>query len=454
MEGSYLERWTKTDPDSQPAQGMADATAVSLQLMREALAKGKFIMFKTDGDSTSQETLAATVDYPLALFLIVAETNAYFAYQGSVDARQGAWLWDTSYLPEFNRPLGPPLGDPVRDGYVYTRSYEHVDVRVDISTGEARLAWDSVDTDADGMSDLWELQNFGGTTNALATDNPDGDAYTNLEEYTAGMDPNMPDPLEILNFNAAAGPAFEWSPVDGRFYSVYWSSNLLDGFSLVGRHVPGGIFVDAEHAAEPGGFYKLALESLAYRAQGSGTSSSDPFPAPFTPCSATDLANAGQPTLSNVAWGSGIDDAHGPRINDGAMGSSADDNTTIVSIENGADDWFEITFDTSINTAGYDITGISSWAGWNPTGGGRANQGYTITVTYMDDSTEMISGGTYYDNAAANSWSEVRFADSGSGIARGVKAIRFDDFDEAAATQGGVVTYREFDVFGSPTALY
>jgi hypothetical protein len=329
-----------------------------------------------------------------------------------------------------------------------------VDVRVDISTGEALLAWDSADTDADGMSDLWELQNFGGTTNAVATDNPDGDAYTNLEEFLAGLDPNIPDPLEILNFNADASPAFEWNTVGGRFYNVYWSSNLLDGFTLVGSHVPGGVFVDAEHAADPRGFYKLAIESLAYRAQGSGFSRSDPFPATFTPCSATDLANAGQPTLLSVAWGSGIDDAHGPLINDGAGGSSADENTTIVSIENSAADWFVITFDTSINTAGYDITGISSWAGWNPAGGGRANQGYTITVTYMDDSTEVISGGTYYDNASANSWSEVRFTDSGSGvIALGVKAIRFDNFDDAAATQGGVVTYREFDVFGTPAEL-
>jgi hypothetical protein len=105
MEGSYLERWTKPDNYSTPAQSSVDATAVSLQLMREALAKGKIIMFKTNGDATSQETLAATVDYPLALFLIVAETNAYFAYQGDVNAAQADWLWDTSYLPEFSRPL-------------------------------------------------------------------------------------------------------------------------------------------------------------------------------------------------------------------------------------------------------------------------------------------------------------------------------------------------------------
>jgi hypothetical protein len=261
MEGSYLEGWATPDPDSTPPQSTADAVAVSIQLMREALAKGKFIMFKTGGNSTSQETLEATVDYPLALFLIVAGTNAYFSYQGSVDATKDAWLWDTSYVPEFSRPLGRPLGDPVRDGYVYTRSYEHVDVRVDIGTGEALLAWDSVDTDADGMPDLWEWRNFSGTTNAVATGNPDGDAYTNLEEYTAGLDPNTPDPLEIMNFTTGARPVFEWISVSGRIYSVYWSSNLVDGFTLVGSRVLNGVFIDAEHAGEPMGFYKLTIQT-------------------------------------------------------------------------------------------------------------------------------------------------------------------------------------------------
>ena len=237
MEGSYLEGWASPDPDSSTPQSTADAIAVSIQLMREALAKGKIIMFKTAGNSSSQEKLEDTVDYPLALFLIVAETNAYLSYQGSVDARQAAWLCDTSYVPEFSRPLGRPLGDPARDGYVYTRSYEHVDVRVDIATGEALLAWDSLDTDADGMPDLWEWRNFNGTTNAVATGNPDGDAYTNLEEYHAGLNPNIPDPLGIMNFRIGASPAFEWAAVSGQIYNVYWSSNLLDGFKLIGSNV-------------------------------------------------------------------------------------------------------------------------------------------------------------------------------------------------------------------------
>ncbi|MFC1765938.1 putative glycoside hydrolase [Planctomycetota bacterium] len=141
QDGSYMERWHMPNRNSQPAQSEADAVAVSLQLMREALSKGKIILFKTSGPESSPKDFAAAVDYPLALYLIVAEPNAYFAYQASVDARQASWKWDPSDITAFNRPLGPPLGDPVRNGTVYTRSYEHVDVWVDLSTEEAVLNW-------------------------------------------------------------------------------------------------------------------------------------------------------------------------------------------------------------------------------------------------------------------------------------------------------------------------
>ena len=142
QDGSYLERWTVPYRDSQPSQSQADTITVSLQLMREALSKGKIILFKTSGPDSSAADLEAAVDFPLALFLIVAEPNAYFAYQASVDARDDAWQWDPSGIDEFNRPLGKPLGDPIKNGYVYTRSYEHVDVWLDVSTKEAVLVWD------------------------------------------------------------------------------------------------------------------------------------------------------------------------------------------------------------------------------------------------------------------------------------------------------------------------
>ena len=192
QDGSYFERWALPNKNAVPAQSDAEALAVTLQLMREGVEKGKIMLFKTgapDGYGSTQAHLQEHIDWPLALYLIVAETNAYFAYQGGVDATDPDWLWDTSWLPEFNRPLGAPLNDPVKDGFVYTRSYQHVDVWVDLETEEAVLAWDNVDTDSDGLNDLWEYRNFGNTTNAAASANPDGDALNNLGEYALGGNP-------------------------------------------------------------------------------------------------------------------------------------------------------------------------------------------------------------------------------------------------------------------------
>lgn len=141
QDGSYIERWASVNRDSAPTQSEADARVTSIQLMREALSKGKMVFLISTGPDTSEAELAAALDYRLAAFLIIAETNAYFNYRGSVDATKDDWVWDTSWLPEFSHPLGPPLGPPVKDSYVYTRSFEHVDVWVNVETEQAQLIW-------------------------------------------------------------------------------------------------------------------------------------------------------------------------------------------------------------------------------------------------------------------------------------------------------------------------
>jgi hypothetical protein len=476
LDGSYLERWDV--PMNGTSQSDADAIAVSIQLMREALLKGKIINLKSsppDGYDSTQEHIAAHVDFPLAVFLIVAETNAYFSYQGGVDGLDPSWLWDTSWLEEFNRPLGPPLGAPVRDGYVYARSYQYVDVWVDISTRQTQftwrdspmdaaiIAWDNfdggskflsrvnsspinhaatatwdivnrntvlrdsiVDTsvsntphvaldtgDLSGFVESTKTDNFFGMyragtggartltysfgmagctnlnlamdwavsgdladrdisvlysidggatseifrvassginynetfesgavvdqnrsarsmvngvdtgpmgrafttytptiagtgdvltvvfrmgsgvggangfgvdnlklygsvlekngyetwisgyglsgTNAVATANPDGDAYNNLEEYIAGLNPNVFDTFAISNFTVGASNTFEWNSASNRVYNVYWSSNLLNGFTLIGNNAPDGMFSDTNHVGAPAGFYRITV---------------------------------------------------------------------------------------------------------------------------------------------------------------------------------------------------
>jgi len=151
LDGSYLERWTYTLDYEFPSQTKADAISLSMQLMREALAQGKMINFQTDPQTddpvpdtyeAKQDYMADHVDFPLAVFLIVAEKNAFFSYQLGVNALPSAEnVWDTSYIPELNHPLGKPLGDPIKTGYIFTRSYEYVDVWVDVQSQKAVLTW-------------------------------------------------------------------------------------------------------------------------------------------------------------------------------------------------------------------------------------------------------------------------------------------------------------------------
>jgi len=97
-------------------------------------------------------------------------------------------------------------------------------------------------------------------TNAVATANPDGDAYNNLEEYIAGLNPNVADVFAILNFTAGASNTFEWSAASNRAYDVYWSSNLLNGFTLIKSNAPGGVSIDTNHAGQSATFYKITVK--------------------------------------------------------------------------------------------------------------------------------------------------------------------------------------------------
>lgn len=61
----------------------------------------------------------------------------------------------------------------------------------------------ATDTDADGLPDWWELQYFGGITNAVAS-NTNVTRWTNLQTYRRGVDPSRPlmrDTNNVLKLN-------------------------------------------------------------------------------------------------------------------------------------------------------------------------------------------------------------------------------------------------------------
>ncbi|MBC8875367.1 MAG: hypothetical protein H8E44_38575 [Planctomycetes bacterium] len=150
LDGSYCERW------GIPMNGESyeSYVAKSIAAMTESVAKSKILLFsagpgaygREESRAASQKTptemrqwMRENITYPLGVFLLVAGQHSYFEWGYTPDALQGA-LRDHEY-EEYHKPLGRPSGPAEKDGYVYTRRYEHLDVRVDIQEKEAVLSW-------------------------------------------------------------------------------------------------------------------------------------------------------------------------------------------------------------------------------------------------------------------------------------------------------------------------
>jgi len=208
-DGSYMERWAFPGT----ALNEAEATAISIQAMREALSKGKEIHFQTSphdtgGDAEPDDYAGKVqyakdnVNYPLAVYLIFAEEGAYFSYQVSVNARSSAKeAWNTSFIDEFSYRLGAPLGPPTKNGYVYQRSYENVDVWVDLVTKEAILNWKDKTkitstecTTIVAISEKIEAEDFddmSGIQTEVSTESGDNVGYINNGDWLRFDDVNL-----------------------------------------------------------------------------------------------------------------------------------------------------------------------------------------------------------------------------------------------------------------------
>lgn len=119
------------------------------------------------------------------------------------------------------------------------------------------LPSENADSDGDGLPDRWEYIYSGGITNLLASSNDDGDMLNNLEEYIAGLNPTTFDEFIVSIQEDSPIPEIYWNSVSGRIYNVYWTSNLLDEFTLIQSniHWSAGSFTDEIHTDEVQGFY-------------------------------------------------------------------------------------------------------------------------------------------------------------------------------------------------------
>ena len=97
-----------------------------------------------------REAMTHRLTETLALFLIVAEPNVFFSFawfygmeDGYIPCPQAIECgMPSSWYREFSRPLGPPAGPANRTGTVFTRSFTHADVYIDLASRIAsRIIW-------------------------------------------------------------------------------------------------------------------------------------------------------------------------------------------------------------------------------------------------------------------------------------------------------------------------
>jgi hypothetical protein len=92
-----------------------------------------------------------------------------------------------------------------------------------------------IDSDGDGLPDAWEIANglnpYSASGNDGANGDPDGDHFTNLQEYLAGTDPHNGASYLKINSIAPSGGnmAISYTAIAGHTYTVQSRTNLTLG---------------------------------------------------------------------------------------------------------------------------------------------------------------------------------------------------------------------------------
>lgn len=117
------------------------------------------------------------------------------------------------------------------------------------------------DADADGIDDLWEMNWFGSRYSANPSTICSNGVNTILQAYVAGLNPKDPQSkFQTSVFCSLPSESIlRWNATSGRVYSVYYSTNLLNGFQPLQTNITAGVYTDLVHSAGQG-FYRIEVK--------------------------------------------------------------------------------------------------------------------------------------------------------------------------------------------------
>ena len=118
-----MEKWCKAGKIV-VMKGWAGFTFIDREAMSKSLEEKREIAKKS-------------ITFPLAAFLVGAQENSYFIYNWGYRMENGCLEW----YPEFDKPLGEPLGDMVKEGWKLSREFKHASVWVNLDTRDAEIKW-------------------------------------------------------------------------------------------------------------------------------------------------------------------------------------------------------------------------------------------------------------------------------------------------------------------------
>jgi hypothetical protein len=219
-------------PDAPENMEYGNPRAIDLQRQRVSFTFGFVAMAQVGGMVRDDHTHARIADAVLEFHSTADPMIVYTGYQ------------NTAWSPRWRSRPGGELPDDAESGFallptgtyslvVSANGYHAVTTSVNATARAATnvlpdIELAPVDVNTNGFSDQWEILSFGTVTNVDPHADPDGDGWSNHEEYLRGTHPTSAQDGQLW-WDDHGAPGLSWTAYPGIGYDIEVRDSLTAG---------------------------------------------------------------------------------------------------------------------------------------------------------------------------------------------------------------------------------